>query len=174
MRIRALRPGDLRAVRAIERDAGAAFAEIGMAAVAADPPPSTTELEAFCAAGRSYVASGDHDLPLAFLLSSILDGCAHIDQVSVSPVSAGHGIGAALIDHLAGVAAAEGLASVTLTTFRDVPWNAPYYRRLGFVVLEPAAQGRELASLIMRERSSIPGDAPRVAMRRRERQPCRR
>jgi hypothetical protein len=43
-----------------------------------------------------------------------------------------------------------------LTTFRDVPWNAPYYRRLGF----------ELAALVEREDARIPGDAPRVAMSR--------
>jgi hypothetical protein len=61
---------------------------------------------------------------------------------------------------------AEGRPALTLTTFRDVPWNAPYFRRLGFVVVGPADQGPELAALVAREAVSIPGDAPRVAMRR--------
>jgi hypothetical protein len=26
-----------------------------------------------------------------------------------------------------------GLDGLSLSTFREVPWNAPYYRRLGFV-----------------------------------------
>jgi hypothetical protein len=47
-----------------------------------------------------------------------------------------------------------------------VPWNAPYYKRLGFVVVEPADQGPELTALVAHEEASIPGDAPRVAMRR--------
>jgi len=55
---------------------------------------------------------------------------------------------------------------LTLTTFRDVPWNASYYARLGFVVLGLAEQGPELRALIERETSSIPSNAARVAMRR--------
>jgi hypothetical protein len=64
------------------------------------------------------------------------------------------------------VAAAEGRLAVTLTTFRDVPWNAPYYERLGFTVVAAADQGPELAAVVAEEAQRIPGDAPRVAMRR--------
>ena len=48
-----------------------------------------------------------------------------------------------------------------------MPWNAPYYERLGFTVVAPADQGPELAALVAEEAERIPGDAPRVAMRRR-------
>jgi hypothetical protein len=72
-----------------------------------------------------------------------------------------------LIDHLQAEAAAESRPAVTLTAFRDVPWNAPYYARLGFVLIEPPDMGPELRALIERETSTIPRDAPRVAMRRR-------
>jgi hypothetical protein len=51
-------------------------------------------------------------------------------------------------------------------TFRDVPLNAPYYERLGFTVVPPADQGPQLAALVAEEAERIPGDAPRVAMRR--------
>ena len=66
----------------------------------------------------------------------------------------------------------EGRAALTLTTFRDVPWNAPYYRRLGFAVLASADQGPQLRALVAREAATIPGGAPRVAMRRAVRPPC--
>jgi hypothetical protein len=56
---------------------------------------------------------------------------------------------------------------VTLTTFRDVPWNAPYYQRLGFTIVGAGDQGRQLADLVAREAASVPGDFPRAAMRRR-------
>jgi N-acetylglutamate synthase-like GNAT family acetyltransferase len=79
---------------------------------------------------------------------------------------AGRGVGATLIDRLDAEAAAEHRPALTLTTFRDVHWNAPYYAHLGFVVLETAEQGPELRALIQRERSSIPTGTPRVAMRR--------
>jgi GNAT superfamily N-acetyltransferase len=95
-----------------------------------------------------------------------VDGCAHIDQVSVLPEHARRGVGAALIEHLAATARAEQRPALTLTAFRDVPWNAPYYQRLGFVILAPPDQGPELAALVEREAAAIPSNAPRVAMRR--------
>ncbi|MGH3991445.1 MAG: GNAT family N-acetyltransferase [Pseudonocardiaceae bacterium] len=99
-------------------------------------------------------------------MSAVLDGCAHVEQVSVASAFARRGLGAALIEHLAAAARAEGRPALTLTTFRDVPWNAPYFERLGFVVVEPGEQGPELAALVDREAVSIPGDAHRVAMQR--------
>ena len=33
----------------------------------------------------------------------------------------------------------HGHTAVTLSTFRDVPWNGPFYRRHGFADLPPAA-----------------------------------
>jgi len=164
--IRPPRRDELEALRMIERDAGQAFAAIGMPEIAADEPPSLEKLKAFRAAGRAWVAVDAGDRPVAYLVSSIVDGCAHIDQVSVASSHARRGLGAALIEHLAATASAEGRPALTLTAFRDVPWNAPYYGRLGFEVVEPADQGPELAGLVAREADAIPGGAPRVAMRR--------
>ena len=164
--IRPPRRDELEALVGIEREAGALFATVGMAEIAQDDPGSRAELEPFRAAGRAWVAVDAGDRPVAYLLSSVVDGCAHVEQVSVAPAHARRGLGAALIDHLAAVAAADGLPAVTLTTFRDVPWNAPYYERLGFTVVAPADQGPELAGLVAEESERIPGDAARVAMRR--------
>jgi GNAT superfamily N-acetyltransferase len=166
MRIRAPHPAELELLREIERDAGRAFAEIGMDEIAADEPLSVQELREFRVAGRAWVATDGVDLPVAYLLSAVVDGGAHVEQVSVSPAYRGHGLGAALIDHVSAGAARDGRRWVTLTTFRDVPWNAPYYERLGFTRIPAGELGPELAALIESEASSIPGDRPRVAMRR--------
>jgi GNAT superfamily N-acetyltransferase len=157
---------ELAALVDIEREAGGLFATVGMPEIAHDDPGSVAELEPYQARGRAWVAVDNDDRPIAYLVSSVVDGSAHIEQVSVSPAHAGRRIGAALVEHLAGVAAAEGRAALTLTTFRDVPWNAPYYERLGFAVVDPGDQGPELAALVAEEAERIPGDAPRVAMRR--------
>jgi GNAT superfamily N-acetyltransferase len=157
--IRAPRPDELAALLEIEREAGRAFLDVGMPEIARDDPGSVEELEAYRAAGRAWVAVDQADRPVAYLISSVVDGCTHVEQVSVAPSHARRGLGAALIDHLG--------TPVTLTTFRDVPWNAPYYERLGFTVVEPADQGPELAALVREEAARIPGDAPRVAMRRK-------
>ncbi len=147
----------------IEAAAGRVFADHGMPEIAADDPGTPAELEAFRAAGLAWAAV-DGDGPLAYLLAAEVDGCLHIEQVSVDPAHAGRRIGAALIDHVAGVALAAGRPALTLTTFRDVPWNAPYYARLGFSELPEAEWGPELRALVAREQTAIPGTHPRVAM----------
>lgn len=151
---------------AIEAAAGQAFADHGMPEIAADDPGSPAELEAYRAAGRAWVAADDGG-PVAYLVAAEVDGCLHIEQVSVDPAHAGRGIGAALIDHLAGAARADGRPALTLTTFREIPWNAPYYRRLGFADLPEAEWGPQLRALVGHEAEAIPGDHPRVAMIRR-------
>jgi GNAT superfamily N-acetyltransferase len=157
---------ELDLLREIERDAGQAFAEIGMDEIANDEPLSVRKLGLFLTAGRAWVAVDDQDSPVAYLLSRVVDGAAHIEQVSVARVAASHRVGAMLIDHLSRTAADGEPMAVTLTTFRDVPWNAPYYERLGFVVVPAADQGPQLAALVAREALAIPGNFPRVAMRR--------
>ena len=163
MTVRPPHRDELERLRAIELAAGRAFAEVGMPDIAADEPPGVEELEQFLAAGLAWVAADDDGEPVAYLLAAVVDDGLHVEQVSVHPDHSGRRIGAALIEHVAAVARAEGRSALTLTTFRDVPWNAPYYARLGFEVVEPAS---ELAALVARERDEIPGDAPRVAMRR--------
>lgn len=164
--MRNARRDELETLREIERDAGRAFAAIGMPEIAADEPLSVAELESFVSAGHAWVAVDASDHPVAYLLSDVVDGCAHIEQVSVAPTHARRGLGAAMINRLEAEAAAEKRPALTLTTFRDVPWNAPYYARLGFVVLGATEQGPELRALIERETSSMPSNAARVVMRR--------
>lgn len=165
--IRQPRHHELEALRAIERDAGRLFTSVGMPEIAGDDPLSVTALEIARAEGRLWVAVDERDRPIAYLVSSVVDGCAHIEQVSVGSAHAGRRLGAALIEHLARIAMAEARPAQTLTTFRDVPWNAPYYERLGFVVFEPTDHGPEMVALVSRELAAIPSDAARVAMRRR-------
>ena len=150
----------------IEAAAGQAFADHGMPEIAADDPGSPEELEAYRRAGRAWIAA-DGDGPVAYLLAAEVDGCLHVEQVSVAPAQAGRGIGAGLIDHLAGAARADGRPALTLTTFRDIPWNAPYYARLGFTELPEGEWGPQLRALVAHEATAIPGDHPRVAMIRR-------
>ncbi len=114
----------------------------------------------------AWGAVDERDHAIAYLLTDLVDGCAHIEQVSVASAHAGRGIGATLIDHLARTASAQKIPALTLTAVRDVAWNAPYYARLGFEVIEPADQGPEMRDLIEHDTSSIPSNAPRVAMRR--------
>lgn len=50
----------------------------------------------------------------------------------------GRGVGRALLAHAADWARARGLTALSLTTFRHVPWNAPFYASFGFREWDPA------------------------------------
>ncbi len=180
MRIRAATPADLPLLQDIERAAGAPFRTLGMTEIADVEPPALELLERFRNAGHAWVAEGDETegdgaegeeaegggdagRPVAYLVGEPVDGAFHIEQVSVHPDAAHRGVGRTLIAYAAERALEEGLTGLTLTTFSEVPWNAPYYERLGFREFEP---GPELAALMREETERIPGDAPRVAMRR--------
>src|SRR6266568_2513781 len=69
-----------------------------MVAIADDEPPSIDELAVYQKEGRAWVATGEDDRPVAFILARVVDFNAHIDQVSVHPDHARQGIGAALIE----------------------------------------------------------------------------
>jgi GNAT superfamily N-acetyltransferase len=149
----------------IEAAADGLFAGIGMAAIAeAGPADWRTELERQVPAERAWVAADTDDRPVAYLVLDIVDGCAYIAQVSVLPSHARRGIGRALIDHAAAWALERGLPALTLTTFADVPWNAPYYRRIGFRDLADTAIGPGLREVVRREAAQGLDRWPRIAM----------
>ncbi|WAX77221.1 GNAT family N-acetyltransferase [Streptomyces sp. KMM 9044] len=133
--IRPPAPDELSALQDIERAAGAPFRALGMPEIADDEPPALTILERHRRAGHCWVAADERDRPVAYLIAEPVDDALHVEQVSVHPRAAHRGVGRSLIAHAAGRARAQGLTALTLTTFADVPWNAPYYARLGFWTL---------------------------------------
>lgn len=131
--IRQAEDGQLPALQDIERAAGESFRAIGMHRVADDDPLSIDELRAYLDDGRLWVwVAAPNGPPAGYLLADVVDGNAHIEQVSVHPDFGHRGIGRALIEQCVHWAHQQGYPAVTLTTFTDVPWNGPYYRRLGF------------------------------------------
>ncbi len=164
MGIREARSAELPILQEIEIEAGRMFRDVDMDEIAADEPFPIPELLAYVEADHAWVATDDDDLPIAYLLAEVVDDALHVEQVSVRPAYMRRGIGRALIDHAAMVAAAEGRAALTLTTFVDVPWNGPYYARLGFVPV--AAPGPELQAVRDKEAAVGLDRWPRVAMRR--------
>lgn len=166
MRIRPAAPGELPALQDIERAAGAPFRGIGLPDIADDEPPALRTLERYRRAGRCWVAAdGPDDRPVGYLVAGPVDGALHVEQVSVHPGSARRGVGRALLAHAAHHAREEGLAALTLTTFADVPWNAPYYARLGFRTLTEAELTPGLRGIRAEEAAHGLDRWPRVCMR---------
>lgn len=165
--IRSARPADLQFLPAIEVAAGAPFRELGMTVVADDAPPTVADLEPYLAGGRLWVATDPQDVPVGYACADVVDGSAHLEQVSVDPHWAGRRLGAALVEEVARWAARRGDRWLTLTTFTEVPWNAPYYRRLGFEPVPDADIGPGLRAVRAHEAAHGMDAWPRLAMRRR-------
>jgi len=108
------------------------FAALSPDLVADDDPGSVEESTPYAEDGRAFVAVDPDDRPIGYLLVDVVDGAAHIEQVSVRPDHGRKGIGRGLIKQAAAWASARCLPALTLTTYVEVPWNAPYYERLGF------------------------------------------
>jgi GNAT superfamily N-acetyltransferase len=150
----------------IERAAGQPFCDIGMAEIAQYEPYPLPVLAASEQAGLLWVTANESDEPVAYLMASVVDGSLHIDQVSVHPDSSRRRLGRGLLDHAADHASAAGLAALTLTTFASVPWNAPYYVRCGFRVLDEAELTSGLRAIRQHEAELGLDRWPRVCMRR--------
>lgn len=104
--------------------------------------------------------------PVGFARITELDGQAHLDQISVLPGCMRRGIGSALLQASCVWARERGYLRITVLTFENVPWNAPFYAARGFAPM--AETGPELAELRDWERDlGLDRIGPRVAMVRR-------
>ena len=96
------------------------------------------------------------------LLRSV-DGLAILAQIDVHPAHGRQGIGTALVRRVEDAARSRGFPALYLTTFTHVPWNAPFYARLGFAALHGDAVPLPLRRILAGEEEA--GLENRVAMR---------
>jgi len=123
--IRPVRADELALLPAVEAAADALFGPFDRGAF---PGPGSPE--EFGAALVVLVA-GEPPVGLC-RIDAVRDG-AHLEQLSVDPGHGRRGIGRALLRAGIGWAEARRYPELTLTTYRDVPWNGPFYASEGFV-----------------------------------------
>ncbi|MFZ5260204.1 GNAT family N-acetyltransferase [Enterobacter bugandensis] len=133
--IRPTHSDDVAALPAIERAAGERFRDYPDLAWLADGEVISAEQHLdYAERGLSWLALAN-DRPVGFILTEAHPSSLFIVELSVDLAWQGKGIGRQLIACAADHARQKGLRSLTLTTFRDVPWNAPFYARLGFEMM---------------------------------------
>jgi GNAT superfamily N-acetyltransferase len=145
---------DLQRLVDVEVEAGQVFRTVGMTKVAEDVP-QISDLREAAEAERLWVTEVGSEVA-GYISAEVLDGNAHVAQVSVAPAYAGRALGRVMIEFLEEWGRAAGRPATTLTTFRDVPWNGPYYLRLGYRVLRNEDIGPELVRTMAHE-ASLPG-----------------
>ena len=162
MRVRRAVGDDLPVLQEIEVEAGALFVEIGMPEIAAHPPGDLDDL----AAAEALLVAEEGDVIVGYAWIELVDGATYLEQVSVRPESGRRGVGTALLDAVADFARARGDRSVTLITFRDVPFNAPLYARRGFVHLPEDEWTEGLREIVALQPGLGLDPARRTVMRR--------
>ncbi|HVV75643.1 MAG TPA: GNAT family N-acetyltransferase [Mycobacteriales bacterium] len=100
--------------------------------VADDEPASAEELQTYVDDGRAFVATAGESAVAGYVLIDLVDGNAHVEQLSVDPEYGRQGLGSALLKRAEQWAAERGLGRITLCTFDEVPWNRPYYEQRGY------------------------------------------
>lgn len=133
--IRKARADELPLLAAIEIAAGALFADAGLGDIAEHGAAELRFVRSVARAAGVFVAT-TNDKPVGFILAAPLDVHLHIHELSVHPAHGRQGLGRRLVDAVCADAAARGFKAVTLSTFRDLPWNGPFYESCGFRILD--------------------------------------
>ncbi len=163
--IRLAHRDEVSALPLLQVAAGEVFRELDMALVADGPRPAVAAFAEAQRAERLLVAV-DEGTVVGFLRLEVLDAALHVEQVTVAPSHGRRGIGRRLMLAAEDLARERGHDRMTLTAFRDVPFNGPFYESLGWEVLPADELPPDLAAA-RREEAAAGLDAwPRQAMAR--------
>ena len=161
-----IRPGredEAERLREVERDAGLLFRS--------SPVPYAADLEVtdaavFVSAAREGWLLVAGDVAVGFAVMQPLDGGVYLRELDVIRTHQKRGIGLALVEASMSLVRSRGRRALLLTTFRDVAWNAPWYRRIGFIEVPADERGPELLALLAQEEAHGHDMRGRVALRR--------
>ncbi|GAK25164.1 GNAT family N-acetyltransferase [Serratia liquefaciens] len=134
LQIRLAQPQDIAQLMAVERSAAQLFRQQPAWRFIAEGPVMSADRHAdFIQRQHEWLAESTAGEVAGFIAVVPQSQDWHIAELSVGANWQRQGIGRRLLIEVAAQAALLGAQRLTLTTFIDVPWNAPYYRRLGFM-----------------------------------------
>ncbi|MDR2325521.1 MAG: GNAT family N-acetyltransferase [Acidovorax sp.] len=166
MLLRLARLEDSAALPPIERSAAQLFKNVpGLEWLADGDVMSAQAHERLIAQGSVWVAEAEPGTLVGFASAEVFGDELHLWELSVHADWQQQGVGSGLLRQAYAHAAAQGLAALTLTTFSDLPWNAPAYARLGFEPVQPLSE--RLHKVLDAELAHGLPAGRRVAMRRR-------
>ena len=121
-------------LKGVEQAAAKQFAAFGLAKVVNTTLPIET-LAGAQKRGHVWVIAATSGEIAGFALVSVVKERLHLEEIDIDPAHSRQGLGKALIGEICAWAGAAGFKTISLSTFKDIPWNAPYYERLGFSVV---------------------------------------
>ena len=126
---------------------------------------AATDLRDALNASRIWVAVHQSRQTVGFAMAEVVDRQAYLTELDVLPEFGRQGIGSRLVRAVAEWAKTCDFDSLSLITFRHLPWNAPFYEKLGFFIIDSAEHGPELVGLMEEERQVGINMNNRVAMK---------
>ena len=131
------------ALHEIDRKGTALLADHGFPSLLDEPAPALGRYRDWLAEHIVFVAADRLNRPVGFSVATDrLGGEASVHYLHLLVVDPAHGrrgIGAALLEANASRARWAYQPAIALSTFRAVPFNAPFYRRHGFHDVDVAA-----------------------------------
>ncbi|MEO1621364.1 MAG: GNAT family N-acetyltransferase [Cyanobacteria bacterium J06632_3] len=89
--------------------------------------------------------------PVGFLVAKFLPEGCFVVELSVHPTHGRMGLGSALVEACCEGARSRGADRILLTTFRHVPWNIPFYQKLGFEILPAEKWSPDISAIVDHE-----------------------
>lgn len=136
-KIRSARVEELPLLSQIEDSAARLFLDTPYAFLVNDEPLSLDFVQQQFQAERVWVAVDCHEI-IGYAIAREVDNTLYLQQIDVAPEHGRRGIGSALVKTVCDWAQQQSYGIVSLSTFRDIPWNAPFYSKLGFRALDEA------------------------------------
>lgn len=135
--LRDARAADIFRMQEIERAAAELFRGSGLIDVDLMSVMPMRDHIACIDEGISIVALVDNRIA-GFVIGEMHDTIAYLRELDVDPAYQKRGIGADLVRAFTARAKEISAEATYLSTFRDPPWNAPFYRKLGFTEIDRA------------------------------------
>jgi ribosomal protein S18 acetylase RimI-like enzyme len=136
--IRSARIEELPLLAHIERSAAVLFLDTPYAFVVDAEPLSLEFVRQQFPAGLVWVAVDLDRTIVGYAIAREVDDTLYLQEIDVAPEHGRRGIGSALVETVCERAKQQGYRIVSLSTFRDIPWNAPFYAKLGFRPVDEA------------------------------------
>jgi GNAT superfamily N-acetyltransferase len=134
--IRTARFEELTLLPQIEQAAASLFRNTPYAFLADGDPLPLDFIQQQFQSGQVWVAVDRHETIVGYAIVREVDNTVYLQEIDVLPEHGRRGIGAALVNTVCDWARQRGDRIVSLSTFRDIPWNAPFYAKLGFCILK--------------------------------------
>ena len=144
--LRLARVEDAEAFHAVEEDAARLLAnEPSLKGLPVPPSNSADEYRAMIAQ-RHCLTAVSADEVIGFAATQRYGRELHLHELSVAMKFQRQQVGATLLNALKIDARNSGIRAITLHTYRDLPWNAPFYARRGFEIIKNLDSHPKLAA----------------------------